>query len=150
MYRHRIYAPWAGKFDSTVTCIWISTSLKSGARRNDTSRLSQYEQLERVDGSARFGFGLFIHATFSLFIPTKIVWTGTNAKAALSSTSGPLEVRLATENPSHATFEMQLRPLSKVPGTQSKHSVLLYETFSSPSLFSPTISGRSFSSWFSR
>ncbi|KAK7042217.1 exosome component Rrp46 [Favolaschia claudopus] len=55
--------------------------------------------LARVDGSARFGFGDTV---------------------AVASVSGPIEVRLAAENPSSSTFEVQLRPLSNVPTTQSK------------------------------
>ncbi|KAF7365648.1 Exosome component Rrp46 [Mycena venus] len=55
--------------------------------------------LSRVDGSARFGFGDTV---------------------AVASVSGPIEVRLAAENPSLSTFEVLLRPLSNVPATQSK------------------------------
>ncbi|KAF8194364.1 ribosomal protein S5 domain 2-type protein [Mycena galopus ATCC 62051] len=55
--------------------------------------------LARVDGSARFGFGDTV---------------------ALASVSGPIEVRLAAENPSLSTFEVLHRPLSNVPATQSK------------------------------
>ncbi|KAF7976638.1 hypothetical protein HWV62_5953 [Athelia sp. TMB] len=58
-----------------------------------------YEGLDRVDGSARFSFG---------------------ETAALASFSGPLEVRLALEHPSHATLEIILRPLSNIPGTEAK------------------------------
>ncbi|KAJ7366244.1 exosome component Rrp46 [Mycena albidolilacea] len=55
--------------------------------------------LARVDGSARFAFGDTV---------------------AVASVSGPIEVRLAAENPSLSTFEVLLRPLSNVPATQSK------------------------------
>ncbi|CAK5284477.1 unnamed protein product [Mycena citricolor] len=58
------------------------------------------DRLARVDGSARFSFG--------------------KSTVALASISGPVEVRLAAENPSLATFEVLLRPLSNVPNTQSK------------------------------
>ncbi|KAJ7258769.1 ribosomal protein S5 domain 2-type protein [Mycena haematopus] len=58
-----------------------------------------FDGLARVDGSARFGFG-----------DTVVV----------ASVSGPIEVRLAAENPSLSTFEVLHRPLSNVPATQSK------------------------------
>ncbi|KAI5124821.1 hypothetical protein M0805_005451 [Coniferiporia weirii] len=58
-----------------------------------------FDGLSGVDGSARFGFG-----------ETK----------ALSSVSGPIEVRLAAEQASKATFEVAVRPLAGLPGTESK------------------------------
>jgi exosome complex component RRP46 len=39
---------------------------------------------------------------------------------ALASVSGPIEVRLAAEQPSRATLEVNVRPLSSLPGTESK------------------------------
>ncbi|KZS96455.1 hypothetical protein SISNIDRAFT_407635 [Sistotremastrum niveocremeum HHB9708] len=58
-----------------------------------------FERLDRVDGSARFGFG---------------------DTTVLASVSGPIEVRLAAELASKATFEVTVRPLSGIPGTESK------------------------------
>ncbi|KAL5530019.1 RRP46 [Sanghuangporus sanghuang] len=58
-----------------------------------------FDGLDGVDGSARFGFG-----------DTK----------ALASVSGPIEVRLAVEQANKATFEVLVRPLSGLPGTDSK------------------------------
>ncbi|KAL5527796.1 hypothetical protein ACEPAG_6597 [Sanghuangporus baumii] len=58
-----------------------------------------FDGLNGVDGSARFGFG-----------DTK----------ALASVSGPMEVRLAVEQANKATFEVLVRPLSGLPGTDSK------------------------------
>ncbi|KAJ7776811.1 exosome component Rrp46 [Mycena maculata] len=69
--------------------------------------------LARVDGSARFGFGDTV---------------------ALSSVSGPIEVRLAAENPSLSTFEVLLRPLSNVPTTQSKSLAATVRSALIPSL----------------
>ncbi|KDQ54217.1 hypothetical protein JAAARDRAFT_135749 [Jaapia argillacea MUCL 33604] len=75
-----------------------------------------YEGLDRADGSARFGFG-----------DTK----------ALASISGPIEVRLAVEQPSKATFEVVIRPLSAIPGTESKSlSAILRSLFSSSLILS--------------
>ncbi|KAK7025981.1 hypothetical protein VNI00_015811 [Paramarasmius palmivorus] len=59
-----------------------------------------FDNLARVDGSARFGFG-------------------PNAQA-LVSLSGPIEVRLAAEQASQATLEVHLRPIANVPATESK------------------------------
>ncbi|TFY80130.1 hypothetical protein EWM64_g3882 [Hericium alpestre] len=72
-----------------------------------------YEGLDRVDGSARFGFG-----------DTK----------AIASLSGPIEVRLAAEQPSKATFEVNIRPLSNVPGTESKSLSASLRSLFAPSL----------------
>jgi len=88
--------------------------MRSGGRKNELRKLTiQYEGLDRVDGSARFGFG-----------DTK----------AIASISGPIEVRLAAEHPSSLTFEVLIRPLSNVPGTASP-------TFSSTlrSLLAPSL-----------
>ncbi|KAJ3997271.1 hypothetical protein F5050DRAFT_1449278 [Lentinula boryana] len=59
-----------------------------------------FDSLSRVDASARFGFGL--------------------CPQYLTSVSGPIEVRLAAEQPSQATIEVHVRPLTNVPGTESK------------------------------
>ncbi|KAF9070742.1 hypothetical protein BDP27DRAFT_1323354 [Rhodocollybia butyracea] len=59
-----------------------------------------FDALSRVDGSARFGFGLY--------------------PQFLTSLSGPIEVRLAAEQPSQTTIEVNVRPLTNVPGTESK------------------------------
>jgi exosome complex component RRP46 len=78
----------------------LTAMIRSGGRKNELRELTiQYERLDRVDGSACFGFG-----------DTK----------AIASVSGPIEVRLAAEHPSTLTLEVHLRPLSNVPGTESK------------------------------
>ncbi|KAJ3796992.1 hypothetical protein GGU11DRAFT_102021 [Lentinula aff. detonsa] len=59
-----------------------------------------FDSLSRVDASARFGFG--------------------SCPQYLTSISGPIEVRLAAEQPSQATIEVHVRPLTNVPGTESK------------------------------
>ncbi|GJE85432.1 exosome complex component Rrp41 [Phanerochaete sordida] len=70
-------------------------------RSNDELRpvTITYDGLDRVDGSARFGFG---------------------QTQALASLSGPIEVRPNHESPSHATLEVHVRPLASVPGTDSR------------------------------
>ncbi|KAK2460358.1 hypothetical protein APHAL10511_007747 [Amanita phalloides] len=68
------------------------------ARQQQTIHIS-FENLARVDGMARFAFG---------------------KTAALASVSGPIEARLSAENPSQATFEVHLRPLSGVPATDAR------------------------------
>ena len=60
-----------------------------------------FEALSRVDGSSRFSFG-------------------STGPSALSSVSGPIEVRLAAENASQATSDVLVRPLSNVPATEAK------------------------------
>lgn len=44
----------------------------------------------------------------------------TGKTAALASVSGPIEARLSAENPSQATFDVHLRPLSGVPATDAR------------------------------
>ncbi|KAG6852338.1 hypothetical protein C0991_000583 [Blastosporella zonata] len=72
-----------------------------------------FDGLARVDGSARFSFGPI---------------------AALSSVSGPIEVRLASENASQATLEVLVRPLSNVPATESKALAATVRGLLTPSL----------------
>ncbi|EAU91989.2 exosome component Rrp46 [Coprinopsis cinerea okayama7 len=72
-----------------------------------------YDGLNRVDGSARFGFG---------------------NSAALASVSGPIEVRLAAEQSSQATFEVHVRPFSNVPATDSKSQATVIRSALTPSL----------------
>ncbi|KAE9403803.1 hypothetical protein BT96DRAFT_781673, partial [Gymnopus androsaceus JB14] len=64
-----------------------------------------FDSLSRVDGSARFGFGLY--------------------PQFLTSVSGPIEARLASEQPSQTTIEVHVRPLSNVPGTESKKAAVI-------------------------
>ncbi|KAJ7465026.1 exosome component Rrp46 [Mycena latifolia] len=88
---------------------------RRGARKNTELRALKIslDGLARVDGSARFGFGDTV---------------------ALASVSGPIEVRLAAENPSLSTFEVLLRPLSNVPATQSKSLAATIRSALIPSL----------------
>jgi exosome complex component RRP46 len=53
---------------------------------------------------------------------------------ALASLSGPIEVRLTAELPSKATFEVLIRPLSHVPGTESKSLASIIRSSLEPSL----------------
>ncbi|KAJ7166303.1 exosome component Rrp46 [Mycena crocata] len=87
---------------------------RGGRKANELRALkTTLDGLARVDGSARFGFGDTV---------------------ALASVSGPIEVRLAAENPSLSTFEVLLRPLSNVPGTQSKSLAATIRSALVPSL----------------
>jgi exosome complex component RRP46 len=52
----------------------------------------------------------------------------------LASVSGPIEVRLAAENPTKATFEVSVRPLASVPGTDSKALGATIKSLLTPSL----------------
>ncbi|KAI0718683.1 hypothetical protein C8T65DRAFT_570384 [Cerioporus squamosus] len=89
---------------------------RRGGRRADQTREISivYERLDRVDGSARFGFG-----------ETK----------SLASVSGPIEVRPAQENPSQATLDIQIRPLAALPGTDAKALATTLKSIFAPSLF---------------
>ncbi|KAF8638318.1 hypothetical protein AX17_002338 [Amanita inopinata Kibby_2008] len=72
-----------------------------------------FDGLARVDGSARFAFG---------------------KTAALASVSGPIEARLSAENPSQATFQVHLRPLSGVPATDARSIASSIRAALTPSL----------------
>ncbi|KAL4251415.1 RNase PH family protein [Abortiporus biennis] len=72
-----------------------------------------YEGLDRVDGSARFGFG---------------------QTQSLVSVSGPIEVRPLSELPSQATLDITVRPLASVPGTDSKAVASTLKSILSPTL----------------
>ncbi|KZT70004.1 ribosomal protein S5 domain 2-like protein [Daedalea quercina L-15889] len=72
-----------------------------------------YERLDRVDGSARFGFG-----------ETK----------ALASVSGPIEVRPNLELPSQAALDIHIRPLASISGTDSKALAANLKGILSPAL----------------
>ncbi|KAI0761305.1 3' exoribonuclease family, domain 1-domain-containing protein [Trametes elegans] len=86
-----------------------------GRRPQDLRDISiEYEGLDRVDGSARFGFG---------------------STKSLSSVSGPIEVRPTLENPSQATLDIQIRPLAAIAGTDSKALATTLKSIFSPSLF---------------
>lgn len=84
-------------------------------RENDDIRPLRivYERLDRVDGSARFGFG---------------------ETQSLASISGPIEVRFVAEQPSKATVEVNVRPLSSLPGTESKALATSLKGLLSPSI----------------
>ena len=53
---------------------------------------------------------------------------------ALASVSGPIEVRLAAEQASQATFDVSVRPLSNVPSTESKSQAAAIRSALAPSL----------------
>jgi len=53
---------------------------------------------------------------------------------AVASVSGPIEVRLASEQASKATFEVIVRPLSGIPGTESKALSATIRSLLTPSL----------------
>ncbi|KAI0685733.1 ribosomal protein S5 domain 2-type protein [Cytidiella melzeri] len=72
-----------------------------------------YERLDRVDGSARFGFG---------------------QTQSIASVSGPSEVRVNLELPSQATLDIHIRPLASVPGTDSRAFATILKTVLSPSI----------------
>ncbi|KAG7446573.1 uncharacterized protein BT62DRAFT_932008 [Guyanagaster necrorhizus] len=90
-------------------------SRRDGRKRNDLRDLIvDFDNLARVDGSARFGFG-----------PEYL---------ALATLSGPIEARLSAENPSKATLDVHLRPLSNVSATESKSLASAIASALTPSL----------------
>lgn len=52
----------------------------------------------------------------------------------LASVSGPMEVRLAAENPTKATLEVSVRPLASIPGTDAKALGATIKSLLAPSL----------------
>lgn len=53
---------------------------------------------------------------------------------ALASVSGPIEVRLAQEQPNQATFEVLVRPISNIPATESKAQAAVIRSALAPSV----------------
>ncbi|KAH9939488.1 hypothetical protein B0H21DRAFT_38466 [Amylocystis lapponica] len=94
----------------------MSTSARTDGRKHDQLRelTIVYEGLDRVDGSARFGFG---------------------ATHALASVSGPVEIRPTLELPSQATLEIHIRPLASVSATDSKALATTLKAILAPALF---------------
>jgi len=58
----------------------------------------------------------------------------TGETQSLASVSGPIEVRFAAEQPSKATVEVNVRPLSSLPGTESKALATSLKGLLSPSI----------------
>lgn len=89
--------------------------MRADGRQLNQSRevVVAYEGLDRVDGSARFGFG---------------------QTQCIVSVSGPIEVRATMELPHQATLDILIRPLAALPGTDSK---ALASTLRS--IFTPTL-----------
>ncbi|KAF9814143.1 hypothetical protein IEO21_05281 [Rhodonia placenta] len=92
-----------------------SPTLRLDGRNADGLReiTLNYEGLDRVDGSARFGFG-----------ETK----------ALASVSGPIEVRPNLELPSQATLDIHIRPVAAISGTDSKALAATLKAILTPAL----------------
>jgi exosome complex component RRP46 len=103
-------------------------------RENDDIRPLHivYERLDRVDGSARFGFGTSYSARVPLISMFSFVSTGETQ--SLASISGLIEVRFVAEQPSKATVEVNVRPLSSLPGTESKALATSLKGLLSPSI----------------
>jgi len=90
----------------------------------------EYELLSRVDGSARFGFGTPLKTSRV----SRSADSATDDVHVLASVSGPIEVRLAVENSTKATFEVSVRPLASIPGTDSKALGATIKSSLAPSL----------------
>ncbi|KAF8647858.1 hypothetical protein AX16_006506 [Volvariella volvacea WC 439] len=73
-----------------------------------------YDKLARSDGSARFAFS-----------PSTL---------SLATTSGPVEVRQLSEQPSSATLDIHIRPLTSVPSTEHKSLSTTFKHILAPSL----------------
>jgi exosome complex component RRP46 len=103
-------------------------------RENDDIRPLRivYERLDRVDGSARFGFSTSYSARVPLISTFSFVSTGETQ--SLASISGPIEVRFVAEQPSKATVEVNVRPLSSLPGTESRALATSLKGLLSPSI----------------
>lgn len=55
-----------------------------------------------------------------VFAHTHVLTSCQGETESLASVSGPIEVRFAAEQPSKATVEVNVRPLSSLPGTEAK------------------------------
>lgn len=111
---------------------------RADGRGNDDIRPLRvvYERLDKVDGSARFAFGTSCEVLLKLSLShlTHFLIRGKGETQSLASVSGPIEVRFAAEQPSKATFEVNVRPLSSLPGTESKALATSLRALLSPSI----------------
>lgn len=107
---------------------------RADGRGNDDIRPLRivYERLDRVDGSARFGFGTSCFVWCCSRPCSQFVSKGETE--SLASVSGPIEVRFAAEQPSKATVEVNVRPLSSLPGTEAKALAASLRGLLSPSI----------------
>lgn len=85
-----------------------------------------------MDGSARFGFGKPLkHLRAPQFSDSP---SSIDDVRVLASASGPIEVRLAAENSTKATFEVSVRPLASIPGTDARALSATIKSLLTPSL----------------
>jgi|SRR5712671_2459950 len=73
-----------------------------------------------------------VHPSFESV--TYLIIVSKGETQSLASVSGPIEVRFAAEQPSKATFEVNVRPLSSLPGTESKALAVSLRGLLSPSI----------------
>lgn len=104
--------------DRHQSCLPL-TMTRPDRRSSDDLRpiIAEFDSLARADGSARFGFGLFSPSKHIPFFSHFYVGT---SPSALASFTGPIEVRLAAENPSRLTLDVLVRPLCGVPSVHEK------------------------------
>jgi exosome complex component RRP46 len=95
-----------------------------------------YERLERVDGSARFSFGApcVLPHPLHRFFPAHHARALSGNTSVLASVSGPAEVRVLSELPDRATFEVIVRPLAGIGSPSSRALAAALRSALAPSL----------------
>ena len=78
--------------------------------------------------------GLVIRSNIVAYLTFLIVLSSLDDVHVLASVSGPMEVRLAAENPTKATFDVSVRPLASIPGTDAKALGAAIKSLLTPSL----------------
>jgi exosome complex component RRP46 len=72
--------------------------------------------------------------TLETYTVSTFSFVSTGETQSLASISGPIEVRFVAEQPSKATVEVNVRPLSSLPGTESKALATSLKGLLSPSI----------------
>ena len=78
--------------------------------------------------------GLVSRSNILIRLGFLIVLSSIDEVHVLASVSGPIEVRLAAENSTKATFEVSVRPLASIPGTDAKALSATIKSLLTPSL----------------
>lgn len=78
--------------------------------------------------------GLVGHSNILICLGLLILPPSIDDVHVLASVSGPIDVRLAAENSTKATFEVSVRPLASIPGTDAKALGATIKSLLTPSL----------------
>lgn len=118
-------SPWWQTHSPTEST--IPTRTHDAGFPSDTSYFPEWMAL-RVLGLVQSRSNILI------YLSLLIVLSFADDVRVLASVSGPIEVRLVAENSTKATFEVFVRPLASIPGTDAKALGVTVKSLLTPSL----------------